>query len=108
MKDDLETWLHFLSNYNGVTMILDQHWSSNSDLELFTDSVGGEQLGFGIYFGGKWAQSAWPTAWSESDVLSDITFLELFPVVIAVSISGNLLRNKKILFKSITKQLFSL
>jgi hypothetical protein len=39
MKDDLETWLHFLSNYYGATMILDQHWSSNSDLELFTDSA---------------------------------------------------------------------
>jgi hypothetical protein len=62
MKEDLETWLHSLSNYNGVTMILDQHWSSNSDLELFTDSAGNEQLGFGIYFGGKWAHSAWPTA----------------------------------------------
>jgi hypothetical protein len=34
----------------------------------------------------------------ESDVLSDITFLELFPVVIAVNIWGDLLRNKKILF----------
>jgi hypothetical protein len=89
-------------------MILDQHWSSNSDLELFTDSAGGAQLGFGIHFGGKWAQSAWPTAWCESDVLSDITFLELFPVVIAVNIWGDLLRNKKILFISITKQLFAL
>jgi hypothetical protein len=67
---------------------LEQHWSSNSDLELFTDSAGGAQLGFGIHFGGKWAQSAWPTAWCESDVLSDITFLELFPVVIAVNIWG--------------------
>ena len=64
----------------------------------FRDSAGGEQLGFGIYFGGKWAQSAWPTAWRESDVLSDITFLELFPVVIAVNIWGDLLRNKNILF----------
>jgi hypothetical protein len=29
-------------------------WSSNSDLELFTDSAEGKGRGFGIYFGGKW------------------------------------------------------
>lgn len=41
MKEDLNIWLLFLSNYNGTTVILDKFWSSNSDLELFTDSAGG-------------------------------------------------------------------
>jgi hypothetical protein len=40
MKNDLKVWLNFLSNYNGTTVILDQFWSSNSDLELLTDSAG--------------------------------------------------------------------
>ena len=42
MKEDLRIWLLFLSRYNGTTMFLEQFWSSNSDLELFTDSAGGK------------------------------------------------------------------
>ena len=36
MKDDLRVWLSFLSNYNGTTVILDQLWSSNYELNLFS------------------------------------------------------------------------
>lgn len=42
MKEDLRIWLLFLSRYNGTTMFLEQFWSSNSDLELFTDSARGK------------------------------------------------------------------
>jgi nitrogen regulatory protein PII-like uncharacterized protein len=40
----------FLSQYNGITVMLDTLWSSNDSIELFTDSVGGRIKGFGIYF----------------------------------------------------------
>ena len=33
MKEDLNVWLLFLKDYIGTTVILDQFWSSNSDLE---------------------------------------------------------------------------
>jgi hypothetical protein len=59
--------------------MLDQFWSSNSNLELFTDSAGG--IGFGIYFNHMWAQACWPKDWEEIGILSDIAFLELFFVV---------------------------
>jgi hypothetical protein len=98
MKEYLRIWLLFLSRYNGTTMLLEQFWSSNSDLELFTDIAGWKGRGFGIYFGWKWAQACWPTSWHNSDILSDITFLELFPVVVALNIWGTDLKNKKILF----------
>lgn len=68
MKNDLKVWLNFLSNYNGTTAILDQFWSSNSDLELLTDSAGGKGLGFEIYFEGKWSQACWPASWQDSDI----------------------------------------
>ena len=68
MKNDLKVWLNFLSNYNGTTVILDQFWSSNSDLELLTDSAGGKGLGFEIYFEGKWSQACWPASWQDSDI----------------------------------------
>lgn len=96
MKNDLHVWLKFLDEYNGTTVFLDKFWSSNSDLELFTDSAGG--IGFGIVFENRWAQATWPESWKLDATLKDITFLELFPVVVAIEIWGQDLRNKKILF----------
>ena len=61
----------------------------------FTYSAGGKQSGFGIYFHGRWAQTNWPNEWAENGTLADITFLEPFPVVVAISIWGLHLRNKK-------------
>jgi hypothetical protein len=56
MREDIKVWLTFLSEYNGVTVITNNAWASNETLELFTDSAGGQNRGFGIYFQGKWAQ----------------------------------------------------
>jgi hypothetical protein len=36
--------------------------------------------------------------WEEMDILKDITFLELFPVVVALCSWGEQLKNKKIIF----------
>jgi hypothetical protein len=53
------------------------------------DSAGGQNRGFGIYFQGKWAQKGWSKDWEKMGILKDITFLELFPVVVALCIWGN-------------------
>jgi hypothetical protein len=99
MREDIKVWQFFLSQYNGITVMLDTLWSSNDSIELFTDSVGGRNKGFGIYFQGKWAQSCWPKHWIENGTLRDITFLELFPVVVSIYIWGSNLRNKKLVFR---------
>ena len=65
-------------------------------LIFFTYSAGGKQSGFGIYFQGRWEQTNWPNEWAENGTLADITFLEPFPVVVAISIWGLHLRNKKL------------
>jgi hypothetical protein len=62
-----------LSEFNGVTVITDNAWASNETLELFTDSAGGQNRGFGIYFQGKWAQKCRPKLWEEMGILKDIT-----------------------------------
>ena len=64
----------------------------------FLQKVQGANRGFGIYFQGRWAQANWPNEWAENGTLADITFLELFPVVVAISIWGLHLRNKKLTF----------
>lgn len=100
MKKDLHVWLEFLSEYNGKSVMIDQFWTSNETLHLFTDSAGGAngRGGFGIYFGGAWAQSCFPSKWEKEGILKDITFLEFFPLVVAIEIWGHRLINKKLLF----------
>ena len=77
-------WLTFLRDYNGVSVFHDRYWISNVDTELFTDSAGGSGFGFGIYFKGHWCNARWPDLWRQKGVTSDITFLELFPIVVAL------------------------
>jgi hypothetical protein len=98
MREDIKVWLTFLSEYNEITVIIDNAWASNETLELFIDSAGGQNRGFGIYFQRKWTQKCWPKEWEEMGILKDITFLELFPVVAALYIWGYQLKNKKIIF----------
>lgn len=98
MREDLKVWVSFLLQYNGVSVMLDNFWTSNESIQLFTDSAGGKNRGIGIYFQGKFAHGRWPSEWAENGILTDITFLELFPVFIAVCIWGAILRNKKIMF----------
>jgi len=98
IKADLNMWLEFLEGYNGVTLMPDMFWASNDALEIFTDSAGGKEMGLGIYFQGRWAFSQWPKKWFDMGLLRNITFLELFPVVVALTMWGEQLQNKKLLF----------
>jgi hypothetical protein len=43
-----------------------------------------------------WAQKCWPKLWEEMDILKDISFLELFPVVVALCIWGEQLKTRKL------------
>ena len=95
---DLEMWLEFFRNYNGVSAFHDRFWVSNTDVQLFSDSAGGAELGFGIYFQRNWSYGAWPQQWFEKGWTKDITFLEIFPFFVALHIWGNMLCNKKIKF----------
>lgn len=84
IKDDLVMWRTFLTQFNGVSYMLNPHWLQNDDLCLQTDSAGGSELGCGVYFEGKWAYLKWPSSWAHSDILKDITFLELIPIALAI------------------------
>jgi hypothetical protein len=78
----------FLENFNGVSYILDKDWVSNVDLQLFTDGAGGGstplacQNGCDVFFMGKWCYFQWPKKWHNSDILRDMTFLEMLPITI--------------------------
>lgn len=98
IKEDLRVWEQFLANFNGISVISSPTLTSDSYLQLYTDSAGGTKGGFGIYFAGSWAHASWPHSWSLSDIVRDMTFLELFPVYVAIVLWSPQLANKRILF----------
>ena len=49
------------------------------------------------YFSGEMGFGRWPKHWSDLGRLGDLTYLELFPLVVAISVWGPLLANKRIL-----------
>ena len=100
MKEDLKLWLKFFEDFNGISVFHDRYWVSNEDVQLFTDSAGGSELGFGAYFAGKWTCAHWPQSWIERDIVKDITVLEMFPLLVCLHLWGSELRNKKIVFRT--------
>ena len=100
MKSDLLVWKEFLYNFNGLSYIPEKNWSSNYDLQLFTDSAGGETKGCGAFYAGKLAHLQWPTEWKSTPSLRDITYLELIPIALAIFLWGQEFRNKKVMFFS--------
>lgn len=96
VKKDLQMWLTFFKQYNGISVFHDRFWISSADVELYSDSAGSS--GLGIYFAGKWSYATWPAEWHESGLTRDITVLELFPILVSLYLWGHELRNKKILF----------
>ena len=50
MRLDLDMWLRFLDNYNGVTLFPERLWVANDSIQFYTDSSGSSAGGFGIFF----------------------------------------------------------
>ena len=100
MKSDLLVWKEFLHNFNGLSYIPEKNWSTNYDLQLFTDSAGVETKGCGAFYAGKWAHLQWHTEWKSTPLLRDITYLELIPIALAIFLWGQEFRNKNVIFFS--------
>ena len=100
VKEDLKVWVQFFKRFNGSCHFLVENWISNADIELFTDSAGGSSLGCAAVFGKHWSVLRWPKQWAQSGVLRDVTFLELVPIVLALSIWCKQFENYKLLFRS--------
>ena len=96
LRQDLQLWLIFLEDYNGLSYIQDEVWLNSQCLQLFSDSCGTASLGCGCYFAGKWAFYQWPEKWCNQKILLDITFLEMVPVLLAIQLWGRELSRKRI------------
>ena len=87
-KEDLKIWLHFLDNYNGVTLYREELFLSHVNQHIYTDA---SSLGYGAIFDKKWFACSWPNSWWP---LQNITLLELIPVVLATQVWATSFRNK--------------
>ena len=82
VKEDLNLWLSFLSNFNGKSFFLEDTWLNSPKLGLFTDASGA--LGFGN----------WPSNWQ----YQNIAILEFYPIVLSLYLWGAAMSNQCILF----------
>jgi hypothetical protein len=105
MKADIKIWLSFLENFNATCSFGKNIWLSNSQINLFTDSAGNPDLGCGVFFAGHWTYYQWPDHWHKPDIMVDITFLELVPIVLSIFLFKQDLSNKQILFHTDNKAL---
>jgi len=92
LSADLEMWLHFLHQHNGVSAFLSPQWMHTCDLQLFTDAS--SEIGLGILYGNAWCQALWPEKWRSYS----ICFKEVFPILAALTIWGPEFANKRIRF----------
>jgi hypothetical protein len=99
LKADLLVWSQFLEKFNGISYIQDRNCTSNSTTELYTDSAGGGVAkDCGAYYAGKWTYLQWPTYCYHTEMLRDITYLELVPITLSIYLWGYQFINKKVLF----------
>ena len=66
--------------------------------QLFTDSAGNSQFGCGVYFKEAWTFLQWPEIWMNSEILSDITYLEMVPIALACYLCKDRFCSLKICF----------
>ena len=91
-KKDLEIWMQFLQNYNGITLYKEELFLSEHVLHIFTDAS--QSLGCGAVFNKHWFSLAWPSNWWSHQ---NITFLELVPIVLALETWSHELSNNNLI-----------
>ena len=97
---DLEWWFQFFARWNGVSIFLVPGLEPPSDVEVTSDAAGA--VGYGAYWRNEWFNGKWPADQNQRS----IAFKELFPVVLATHIYGDISGRVTVFyFALITKRL---
>ena len=88
VQQDIRWWQQFAPEFNGVSLLYEQHWTESPKLELYTDAC---QKGFGAlwkhrYIYGPWSRSVLSQAQRRTTL--SMPFLELHAIVLAVATWG--------------------
>ena len=90
---DLDWWIKFLPDYNGVSFFIDKNITPANFLQITCDAC---SVGGGASWGSKWLY----VRWTGSDVDNDIQTKELDIIVRAASTCGKFCSGKRILFQT--------
>ena len=93
-RADMEWWITYLPTWNGVGLIPDAIWTTNVDLELYTDA---SDKAIGCYFGGEWCYLPFTGKYSYLKQ-QHINFRELFAIAVALTTWAPRLKQKRVLF----------
>ena len=89
---DLQAWLVFLSDFNGITLLKQRRWLSSNKLHLYTDAA--TSCGYGAVLENEWVAGLWPDEWKSFH----ISVMELYPIVLAVELWSPRLAHHSIVF----------
>ena len=89
IKQDLQIWLTFLKNYNGVTIISDKSLIDSSEHHLYTDS---STIGYGASFLKDYIYGSFPSSWKNFS----IEVLELYPIFLILNVLAHNLSHTKV------------
>jgi hypothetical protein len=80
---------------------LDDTWSNNHKLNLYTDAFGA--IGFGALFGHEWCYGKWPENWLKYS----IAMLEFYPIVFSLCLWSHRMSNQCVHFFTDNESLVS-
>ena len=84
--------MNLCDQFNGKSMFLNEKFLTSDTFKLFIDSA--KSLGFGAVYGSYWLYGTFPPEWNTFN----ISFLELYPIALAVHIWAPRWKNHSILF----------
>ena len=90
-RKDLKAWWHFLSEYNGVSLLLKEEWVSSSKLRIQSDA---SDQGYAAVFDSEWFSGEF----SDEEKTLNITIRELYPIAVSLAVWPQLFQNKSVLF----------
>ena len=90
VKLDLLVRQEFSEHFNGKSFFVDDIFLTGDYLQLFTDAAGG--IGYTAVCWPEWSCGKWPLSW----LVLNITVFELFSIMAAVEIRGNVWMNSSV------------
>ncbi len=107
-KADAAWWSSFITDWNGISLILATEWTSNTELEVYSDA---SKIGYGAVCGSEWFACTWSieaeaTSRCSGDSVSDDAVLkrdsmpwkEMYTLVVAAATWGHRWKGKRIRF----------
>ncbi len=95
-RSDVSMWSKFLMQWNGISMFMHPEVTSEEDIQFFTDAT---PLAFAGYYGGKWFQGHFSADLVSSDIVASMALYELYPIVMAAVLWGDMWSQKRIVVK---------